>query len=230
MRKSLLLIGICLAAALAAACSNADFEPMAPDNDFYSESGVNRVMDVTIMATVKKDQDGKVYLWSKGKRINPNEAVAFTREMRVMSEMTIFPGGESQDYKADIHWIEPIEEGVFTGDAKVSGTDGVDVMPDSWMTCLDDAYLTLYYSAWWGEHPVHHDFYLVSGTDPQDPYSLELRHNAHGDGTYSKEEGLICFDINSLPPTGDASKTLSLKWHDTKGNIVTAKFEFKSRK
>ena len=216
---------------VATACSMKDyvpedvFNPDAPGS--YYESAPPE-LDVTFLATIAKDSKGIVYLLSNGRKIEPLRPLEFTRRQRVMVKADLYYRGES--IYAMVEWVEPLDEGVFTRDASVSGSDGLDVELDSSFTELDDGYLTLFYSSWWGEHPVHHDFYLVSGLKADDPYYLELRHNAHGDGKYSKEDGIISFDINSLPPTGDGTETIHIKWNTIEGNEVIASFEFKSRK
>ncbi len=214
---------------LSSACSNiGDFDINDRPYSADGEKDASRAPR-TILATVKQDADGSAYLWSKGVRINPSEPIVFERQHRVMTQLSYIDKGDRPVW-AHIHWMEPIDEGVFTNNASVAGSDGLDVNEYSWMSGTDDGYLTLFYTTWWGEHPVHHDFYLVSGLDPDDPYSLELRHNAHGDKKQTQGDGLICFDINSLPDTGDESKIISLKWHNTEGKTITAKFEFRSRK
>lgn len=214
---------------VAGACSKGVYDPdegrYTPG--YYSDSSPHEA-DVTFLATITKDSKGIVYLLSNGRRIEPLTALDYTRQQRVMVKADLYHKGES--IFAKVKWMEPLDEGVFTHDASVAGSDGLDVELDSSFTELDDGYLTLFYTSWWGEHPVHHDFYLVSGLKLDDPYYLELRHNAHGDGKYSKEDGIICFDINSLPPTGDDTKTIHLKWNTIEGNEIIASFEFKSRK
>lgn len=221
------ILALALAIPLLAACSNHYSPDVGYQSDVKGDKS-DRSQPVTLLATVKQDTDGSVYLWSKGVRINPSEPFKFTRQHRVMAQISYIKGEKPGE--AQIDWMEPIDEGTFTADASVSGQDGLDINEYSWMSDADDGYLTLLYTTWWGEHPVHHDFYLVAGLDPDDPYSLELRHNAHGDPKDVKGEGLICFDINSLPFTGEESKILSLKWHNTDGKTLTAKFEFRSRK
>lgn len=209
--------------ALCFGCSKA----MAPD--VYSDIPMDASpAQATILATLKKDGGG-VYLWSRGIRLNPVESVVYTRQQRVIADVTIYPSA-SNEHDAKVSWIEPLDEGILTSDASVAGSDPISLNRNSWMTCVDDAYLTLNYSAWWGEHPLHHDFWLVSGLDPSDPYSMELRHDANGDSNDVFAEGVICFDLNSLPDTGGESKEITIKWKDTEGKTSIAKFEFTSRK
>ena len=221
--KKLLHIILMVLGAGCVSCSVGDVFLDSPDN--YESS---TPIDATIIATVKQDEGG-VYLWSKGERLNPVKSIDFSRQQRVMASVTKYFREESV-YSADIHWMEPLDEGNFTYSASAPGSDPLDVNTSSWMTGVDDGYLTLSYVAKWGEHPLHHDFYLVAGLDKNDPYSLELRHNANGDKAFESAEGLICFDINSLPDTVGESKTITIKWKNTEGKTSITKFEFTSRK
>ena len=211
------------------ACSKGYPDVSLRDNDpEWSYESTPPQLDVTFLATLKKNAAGLVYLWSNDRMIETNEKLSFTREQRMMVKADLYHKGEG--YYAVLKWLEPLDEGICTGDASVVGSDGIDIELNSRFTEIDDGFLTIYYTAWWGEHPIHHDFYLVSGLKADDPYYLEFRHNAHGDGHYSKEEGIISFDINSLPPAGDDTKIIHLKWNTIEGKEVTASFEFKSRK
>ena len=212
---------------LAAAGCSKGYPEYGPEASPYY--GSNEAKAVTILATLKQDASGSVYLWSQGERLNLDPAPQFTRQQRVVANVTIYPTSDG-DHDAAVNWMEPIDEGILTSDASAPGTDPLDVNLESWMTGVDDGYLTLDYSAWWGEHPVHHDFRLVSGLDPSDPYCLELRHDANGDERQEFAEGVICFDINSLPDTGDESRQITIKWKNTEGKTTQAKFEFASRK
>lgn len=212
--------------AVCSGCSKG-YADMAPSSDFYELSP--SAQEKTLLATLKKDASGSVYLWSKGTRINLLGKIEFVRQQRVIAHLSVYATG-GDEFEAYAHWMEPIDEGVLTSDVSAQGEDPVSVNLSSWMTGVDDAYLTINYSTWWGEHPVHHDFCLVAGLDPDDPYSLELRHNANGDGQAEYAEGVICFDLNALPDTGDTPKELTINWKDTGGKTAVAKFEFTSRK
>lgn len=222
-----MLLAVCIG------CSKrSSFAPSDPydyQGSVTSPDGPDFASAFTMVATIKKDASGSVYLWSKGMRFNPVDDIDFVRQQRVVANVSFSPSSDTE-FDAKVHWIETLDEGIFTSDASVTGDDPLKVNFESWMTCVDDGYLTINYSTWWGEHPVHHDFYLVSGLDASDPYSLELRHNANCDARGEFAEGVVCFDINSLPDTGDAPKMITIKWKDTETKTSIAKFEFTSRK
>ena len=106
------------------------------------------------------------------------------------------------------------------------GADGLDVLTDSWITSVEDGYLTIHYKTWWGEPSAHHDFVLVQENDP---YELTLLHDAHGDGRDDYSDGTVYFDINTLPPTDGSPRKLKINWTSTDGKPVSAEFEFETR-
>lgn len=225
MKMKKLSIYLVLLLLLGFGCSKA-YDPLVVHPD---DPVVGSPVEATILATIKKDNGG-VYLWSNGVRLNPfGVRVEYTRQMRVIAGVVIYPSA-TNEHDASVNWLEPLDEGILTSDASVPGSAPISVNLRSWLTCVDDAFLTINYSAWWGEHPLHHNFWLVSGLDPSDPYSLELRHDANGDSNDVFAEGVICFDINSLPDTGGEPKEITIKWKDTDGKTSIAKFEFTSRK
>jgi len=210
---------------LAASCSKADFE-MAQGDTIYEDGKA-----YTAIVTIKKSPSDTVYL-----QLNDSVTVyptnwqdGYTRMERVIcqAEVREQPTG-SFPYTCYIHWLEPLDKGTVTADASVAGSDGVDIEED-WMTGVEDGYLTLHYTAWWGLNPVQHSFYLVTGTNPADPYEVELRHNANGDMKDQSGDSLVCFDINSLPDTGGSYKTMTLKWTTRGGSASEKTFRFKTR-
>lgn len=188
--------------------------------------------DFTAILTVKKTPTDSVYF-----QLNDSTTIyasnfqnRFTRMERVICGINITntPVGRFK-YKGYINWIETLDEGVVTSDCPVPGTDGLDII-DDWMTGVEDGFLTLHYSTWWGSNTVRHDFYLVTGANAADPYEVALRHASNGDKKDEFGDSLICFDINSLPDTGGQYKILTLKWTTSGGEASEKKFKFKTRK
>lgn len=74
---------------------------------------------------------------------------------------------------------------------------------DSWMTVVEDGYITLHFVGLWGAYPilVTHTINLVKDIDSTDPLYFELRHNYNEDikaptGYY--RNGVIAFDIHDI--------------------------------
>ena len=234
MKKLRLVFALTVVVLAVAGCSAHEYYPAEPDyipngamSGYMADSGSG----YTSVVTVKKDDDGQVYLWLGEKyRLDPHSSVPYEKQYRAMASLRqseAFVDGRARVY---VRWVEPIDDGTFTTDTTVPGSDGIDINLQSWITTSDDGYLTLHYTAKWGQHPVHHDFYLVAGTDPSDPYTLELRHNANGDPQEVEAEGIINFDLNSLPDTGETAHIIHLKWKNCAGEAEAADFGFKTRK
>lgn len=200
--------------------------PVSPD-----AQNPNQPYTVDAVVTVKQDTDGTVFFQlTDSQRLYPGPDYPFTRQMRAWGSLTIHTD-EVPPYgkRVDVNWLEPLDEGKLVQILPALETKmGFDLM-NSWITTAEDGYLTLHYMTWWGDPAGHHDFFLVS-QDPDNPYSVTLYQDAHSDGQTTYSEGIICFDINSLPDTGEDSKTLTLNWITTQGKAQTAKFGFKTRK
>ncbi len=198
----------------------------------YTENAVNSAIKnnetITALVTVKQDAGGRTYL-DYSDEVKVFCDLPFTRQVRAMCTGRILGKSEVDGYyNGLVMWMEELDEGTFTYDTSVAGADGLD-LPDSWITMLSDGYLSLEYSTWWGEHPVKHDFYVVAGTDENDPYCLELRQNSHDDPHDVLSDGIVCFDVNALPDTGGETKTLKLKYKKTDGSVAVREFGFKTR-
>lgn len=183
------------------------------------------------LVTVKRSSEGTVFFQYGRFKLLP-EAVEYDRQRRLMVMMTISQEMEGEYYKCKVDWMEPLEEGVFRygqeGEKAPSG-DGLDMIIDSEFTRVDDGYLSVHYLTWWGEQPVHHDFTLSAGLYPEDPYSLVLTQNSNSDSRDVKSEGIVCFDINSLPDTEGETKTITLYWTKLDGTVGKLGIGFKSR-
>lgn len=209
---------------LLSGCMAEDRGPEIPDS--YAPKTVDAVV------TVKQDTDGTVFFQlTDDQRLFPGNDYPFTRQMRAWGSLTIFAEEVPlYGYKVGVNWLEPLDEGSFVSSAPTLQTaSGIDPNIISWATSVQDGYLTILYQAWWGDPAGHHDFYLYA-KDKSNPYSLTLLHDSHEDPADNYNEAIICFDINSLPPTGDEYKPLTLHWTSTQGKEEAAQFEFKSRK
>ena len=219
---------ILLLALLASSCMKADMDNWidgAPIDD-------NATGEYMAILTVKKTPTDSVYF-----QLNDSTTIYaanyqnnYSRMERVYCDIRVTNKKVGRfNYTGTINWLEPLDEGKVTSDSTVPGSDGLDILND-WMTGVEDGYLTLHYSTWWGSNPVQHDFYLVTGVNPSDPYEVELRQNANGDKKAEEGDSLVCFDINSLPDTGGQYKTLTLKWTTSGGSASEKEFKFKTRK
>lgn len=157
-----------------------------------------------------------------------------TKEVRALvnyTETNVSP----QDKKVrnvEVNWLDSIRtklpvETLGKQDEVKYGNDPVEIVQD-WVTVTEDGYLTLRIRTLWGSPHATHILNLVTGTNPDDPYELELRHDAKGDKNGRWGDALIAFNLNKLP-RGDAGiAKIKLKWKSFTGD-KSAKFEIKMR-
>ena len=188
--------------------------------------------DFMAILTIKKTPTDTVYfqLDDSTTIYAANYQNRFTRMEKVFCDIAVTNRPEGRfKYTGNISWLEPVDQGQVTADASVGGNLGLDIIND-WMTGAEDGYLTLHYNTWWGSSPVQHKMYLITGTNPADPYELVLKQDSCGDKRDEEGDALVCFDINSLPDTGDEYKELTLKWTSSGGATAEKTFRFKTRK
>ena len=98
-------------------------------------------------------------------------------------------------------------------------------------TCVEDGYLSVSMSIpFASEYGALHDINIVYGQNAEDPYELELRHNAHGNlGPYAITQ--ICdFRLKDLPSTEGKTVKLTLKWNSmVSGKQESIQFDYCSR-
>ena len=96
------------------------------------------------------------------------------------------------------------------------GNDPIEIVKD-WVTVAEDGYLTLRIRTIWGPGHTPHYINLLTGINPDDPFELELRHDANGDtrGTYS--DALIAFNLNELPRLSSDPVKIKLHWNSFSG-------------
>lgn len=103
------------------------------------------------------------------------------------------------------------------------GHDAVDIVKD-WVTVAEDGYLTLRFRTYWGGKT--HTINLLTGVNPDNPYEVELRHNACGDTPARWGDALVAFNLkNSLPDTHGQTVKLKLRWKSSAGD-KTVEFDY----
>lgn len=138
----------------------------------------------------------------------------------------------TEDGKVYVNWIDSVLTKQPVADlgednAKTYGNDPVDIV-NHWSTVAEDGFLTLRFRTAWSGH-VKHEVNLVTGSDPDDPYKVIFYHNAHGDTYGMVKDGVVAFDLSSLPPTGDEPVELTLVWKSPMGE-KSIKFDYRSHK
>jgi len=157
-----------------------------------------------------------------------------SKEVRALVNFSaVDKSSEEYDKAVHINWIDSILTKQIAPDLgldndDVYGVDPVDIIND-WVTIAEDGYLTLRFRTTYGEYNKPHFVNLLASLDPANPYEVEFRHNAHGD-TYGQEgDGLVAFNLNSLPDTEGKTVKLKLKWKSFNGDRST-EFDYCTRK
>ena len=132
-----------------------------------------------------------------------------------------------------VNWIDSILTKQIAPDLGVEndsvyGTDPVDMIRD-WVTIAEDGYLTLRFRTNWGDRNKAHFVTLLASQDPANPYEVEFRHNAYGDVYGVEGDGLVAFNLGSLPDTEGKTVKLKLKWKSPVGD-KSVEFDYCTRK
>jgi len=185
--------------------------------------------------TCKTDDAGTFYLQLDDKTtalpLNVKKPLFGGKEVRALANITDKGkgtkenGGDGFDRVVEINTIDSILTkkpvptlGSVAEDEKKYGNDHVAIV-DLWPAGIEDGYLNICFDAVWGRYGRVHYINLVTGTDPEDPYTLVLRHDANGDdymaGSYIARS-LVAFSLRELPDTQGKTVDLTLKY-DTSG-------------
>lgn len=96
-------------------------------------------------------------------------------------------------------------------------------------TMIEDGYLCISFN-FYASGFVTHQMNLVTGVNPENPYEVELRHNACGDDPLYEYRGHMEFPLKSLPDTQGRTVDLRLKWRDMyTGETSSTVFKYCSR-
>ena len=144
---------------------------------------------------------------------------------------------KSEKYNQVIHvnWIDSIltkkpvpSLGSDIENSEKYGNNQVEIVRD-WVTVAEDGYLTLRFRALWGGQKVHY-INLVTGVNPENPYEVELRHNANGDPQNYWRDALVAFNLNdAVPDTEGKTVKLTIRWRSSQG-YKKVDFDYCSRK
>lgn len=113
------------------------------------------------------------------------------------------------------------------GDAPIGLYIDKDLFPT---TMIEDGYLCVMFEMPMSNIGITHKINLLRGTDPEDPYTLELHHDMCGDAAVFSQAYLVNFPLKDLPDTEGKTVKLTLKWYSLatlKDESVT--FDYKSR-
>ena len=190
------------------------------------------------LVTVKQSADNTPYLQLDDsttlRPVNMASSPFGEKEVRALANIELADEAPQEYDKAVfINWIDSILTKPIAGDLgdkndEVYGTDPVDMIND-WVTIAEDGYLTLRFRTMWGNRSQAHFVNLLMSKDAENPYEVEFRHNAFGDVYGEPADGLVAFNLDSLPDTEGKTVKLKLKWKSFNGE-KTAEFDYCTRK
>ena len=223
------LLYILLALTLLPACSK-----QAQDVEKLNGTAMDMSGKMTqAIVTVKQDAEGVVFfqLDEKTQLYPVNYAQPYEGLKRIICGLSL----DKEKKRCYIHWMDEIERGDAatltseTGPLMDSQSAGLDVL-DDWMTSVEDGFLTVHYSAWWGEGKVPHTLRLYRSSGEENTFELTLLHFNNGDEALEKLDALVYFDIDPLlAPTQGEYKTLTIKWTTLEGKAASKEFKYRSR-
>ena len=111
--------------------------------------------------------------------------------------------------------------------AEEYGSDPVEVV-NSWETVAEDGYMNIRFRTRFGYNGKHR-MTLVHRTDAEDPYTVELLHDANGDTNGQVADGMVAFRLDDCFNEGDKPIEITLKWKSYSGE-KSAKFKYTPRK
>lgn len=135
------------------------------------------------------------------------------------------------DIAVEVNWIDSILTKSTAPDMgakndSIYGNDPVELIGD-WFTLVEDGYITLRFRTIWGSCGKPHFVNLLAGTNSQNPYELEFRHNASGDTYGTPGDAVVAFDIKNLPETDGKDVKLIVKYKSPYG-YKYAEFRYNS--
>ena len=149
------------------------------------------------------------------------------KEVRALVNYTD-EGSRGNTRNVHINWIDSIRTKNTVPDLGIEndakyGNDAIEIVND-WVTIAEDGYLTLRIRTQWGLLNNKHNINLLTGVNPDNPYEVELRHDANGDIGGSMGDALIAFNLNDLPRKDGQNVKLKLNWKSFNGP-KSAEFE-----
>ena len=189
----------------------------------------------TALVTVKPTADSFILQLDDSTRLLPanmTKSPFGDKEVRALVNYKI---GEKKSDMQSVHinWIDSIRTKMTVpsfGDKnnETYGNDPVEIMRD-WVTVAEDGYLTLRLRTRWGNSNKVHYINLLTGTNPKNPYELELRHNANGDIPVQTGDALIAFNLRDVMADAKTDKVkFTLRWNSFSGT-KTLEFDLKSK-
>jgi len=236
------IIGLICGILFITGCAKMSMEQNSPKDGSASnnvQEADHIIGEYDAIVTVKKSAKGAVYFQlDSNVRVFPLPGYykeAFTGIKRLACHLVVYDIVEVEDFlDAKVTWYENLEKGEVDETELQNGQQdcgldalqdcGLDVLED-WLTSLEDGFLTLHYSAWWGNGTRPHRITLARGDHP---FELFIKHYNNGDEALYQADALIYFDLNDILPQTTGNE-LTLKWITCDGTLAQKTFRYCSR-
>lgn len=177
--------------------------------------------------------DDKTAIWPENIKKNPygDKEVRALVACYTVKNSVLPDGAPAGAQVVHVDWMDSIR----TKDAvpypaadvdKTYGNDPVEIVND-WLTVAEDGYLTLRFRTLWGANGTVHYINLLTGKNPNDPYEVELRHNANGDTNGHWGDALVAFKLPEVEGADGKQVKLTLKYKSFSGE-KTVTFNYQS--
>lgn len=202
------------AAALFQSCSDLD-------------SDHNDMILPTAVVTVKPINNGDQFIMQLDNKTilqptNLTKSPFGKKEVRALVNYTETVATEDEVRNVNINWIDSIRTkgtvpNLGAENDEKYGHDPIEIVND-WLTVAEDGYLTLRFRTLWGYGSVKHNVNILTDVNPENPYELELRHDANGDLGGEMGDALIAFNLKELPASEDNNVKIKLNWKSFSGD------------
>lgn len=191
----------------------------------------------TALVTVKPTADSFILQLNDSVRLLPSnisKSPFGDKEVRALVNYQVEEKSENSEWQhVHINKIDSIRTKMpvaFAADKdnSIYGSDPIDIVND-WVTVAEDGYLTLRIRTRWGNSGKVHYVNLLAGVNPENPYELELRHNANDDVPSQIGDALIAFNLRDVMAGADTDKVkFTLRWNSFRG-MQKVDFDLKSK-
>ncbi len=150
---------------------------------------------------------------------------AFAQYTEVETKNEVVLGDEALVTKnIKLNWLDSIltKKPVLTQgdkDDELYGTAPIEIIKD-WCTVAEDGFLTLRIRTAAGDPLTKHIINLVTGTNPENPFEVVLRHKCPTSQMLNMADGIVAFNLNELPHDTDEVK-VKVKWNSFSGEKST---------
>ncbi|MDN4752949.1 NigD-like protein [Porphyromonadaceae bacterium W3.11] len=190
-----------------------------PDNKYYPNG----------IVTVKTSPDNTIFLQLDDQTtllpVNIKKHPFEGKEVRALLNFEeVQEKHEGYTKAVKVNWIDSIltKQTIpyVIADEKKYGNDQLEILNDP-KKAIEDGYLNLKIRTVWSQSTKRHMLNLVSGKNPDEPYELELRHNAFGDIYGRPADAYVAFNLKSLPDTKGETVKIKLVWRSFYGEKHT---------